>query len=581
MWCIYAGLAGHADYFVFSRDLVTDQDRAPYLTFAQHYLGADISKTDSVWTALRETEFSYFPPRGNYSFWLYQNDEVIGGRTTPEWNVTSAKEGRYTRRTNSQNGNPNMYFDVDNAWMYGNQNAAITIEVIYLDRGRDTWSLYYDAQSAPEKLAGTVHKTDTGQWLTQTFTLTDALFNDRLPGGGDHPGSDFYIASNDSDDYFHRVRVFRDDVAPTPTPASIVTPTPTATPGPIDPTPTPDPIYKLLQEGHRGYSGTEDAWIGTWCAGFNDTDGHRNHGAENILALRANGDPPHESVCSALIRFDLSPIPRGSKIVEAKLTVKGVWRSNYARLYANAFDLRQRWREDQATWFDARNGVPWDQPGAEGPGDRPAIPWDTSYMGSDPAQPNQGWYDIYLTPIVQKWVDHPETNFGVMLRPFANKVEYWLASSEYANANYRPKLEIRYYPPGGIPPTATPTVTPLPTPTPVPDTGVIRGVVFHDRLGTGSPVYNPGIAQVTIRLESQASGKATETATDHRGRYSFINIAPGSYVLREIQPTGWSEAQPADSVLLQVQPNQIYEINFGHQALSERFWMPMIFHPSP
>ncbi len=576
MWCVYAGLAAHADYFVFSRDLVTDPGRAPYLSFAQHYLGAEVTTTDSVWVALRETEFYYYPARGNFSFWLYQNDQVPGGETVPEWNVTTAMEGRYTRRTNIKGGNPNMYFDVDNAWMYRNQSATVTIEVIYLDQGRDTWSLYYDAVDDPEKLAGTVRKTDTGQWLTKTFTLTDAFFSDRLPGGGDHPGSDFYIASNDFDDYIHRVLVSRDDIAPTPTPPPIVTPTATPTPAPGDPLPTPTPTFLRLREGYEGYTGTDDTWIGTWCAGFGETDGDRNHGNETILAVRANGDPPYESVCSALLRFDMSRIPQGSKIVEAKLVVKGVKQSNAARLYVNAFDLYRPWSESQATWFQARNGQPWDQPGADGPGDHPALPLDMGYLAGPAESQHAGWAGIYLTPLVQRWVDKPETNFGLLLRPFANRVEWHIASSEYPTELYRPQLEILYYPPGGIPPTPTPTPTPPPTPTPIPNTGVIQGTVYHDRLSTGSPDYNPGIPDVELRLENQDTGDVQITTTDLRGNYQFINIPPGTYLLKEVQPVGWTKAHPTDTILLPVTPNQTYTFDFGHYALAERFWMPLI-----
>jgi len=577
MWCVYAGLAGHADYFVFSKDLVTDPGRAPWLAFAQHYLGATVDATDSVWTALRETEFNFYPARGNFSFWLYQNDAVPGGETVPEWNVTAAKEGRYTRRTNIQGGNPNMYFDVDNAWMYRNENAVVTIEVIYLDKGRDAWSLYYDARDDAEKLAGTVHKTGTGQWLTKTFILPDAFFSDRLPGGGDHPGSDFYLASDDFDDTFHRVRVLRDDIAATPTPPSIVTVTPTATPGPDAPTPTLAPSYRLLRQGYQGYSGAEDAWIGTWCAGNADTDGDKNHGQEQILAVRANGDPAFQSICNALIRMDTTRIPRGSTIVEAKLVVKGVKQSNAARLYINAFDLSTRWYENQATWFQARNGAPWQQPGAEGPADHPDLPWDMGYLAGPAEGEHNGWASALITPLVQRWVDHPETNFGVILRPFANKVEWWLASSEYPTELYRPQLEILYYPPGEVPATATPTPTLPPTPTPVPGTGVIQGVVYNDRLGTSDPAYNPGISDVQLQLESQETGVITATLSNRRGDYAFINIQPGHYLLRETQPVGWSQAHPADSVLLAIQPDQDIAINFGHFALAQRFWMPMVY----
>ena len=578
MWCVYAGLAGHADYFVFSKGLVTDPGRAPYLEFAQHYLGAEVNTTDSVWVALRETEFNFYPARGNFSFWLTQNDEVTGGKTVPEWHVTAAKEGRYTRRTDRKSGNINMYFDIDNAWMYRNQDATVTIEVIYLDKGRDTWSLYYDATDDAEKLAGTVRKTDTGQWLTQTFTLSDAFFSDRLPGGGDHPGSDFYLASNDFDDTFHRVRVFRDDIAPTPTPPPIITPTPTPTPGPNDPTPTPEPIEITLREGYQGYTGTDDTWIGTWCAGNSETDGDRNHGAEQTLAVRVNNSIPNQSICNALIRFDVSRIPQGSKIVEAKLVLKGVQSGDVARININAFDLYRSWDEYQATWFHARNGVTWDQPGADGPGDHPHLPIDKGFLVGNAQSEHSAWAGIYLTPLVQRWVSQPNTNFGVMLRPFFHKnIEWLIAASEYPVEHYRPKLEIRYYPPDGIPPTPTPTVTPMPTATPIPDTGTLRGAVFHDRLGSGQPAYNPGIPDVQLDLTNQETGDVTTAITDRRGQYHFENIAPGLYVLKEIQPVGWTRAQPADSILLTIDPNQTYTFNFGHQALPERFWMPMVY----
>jgi hypothetical protein len=576
MWCVYAGLASHADYFVFSRDLVTDPHRAPYLEFAQHYLGAEIENTDSVWVALRETEFNFYPARGNYSFWLYQNDDVVGGQTVPQWHVSGTKEGRYTRRTDRSSGNNNMYFDVANAWMYQNQSATVQIEVIYWDQGTDTWSLYYDAADNAEKLAGTVHKHDSGEWLTHTFTLPDARFSDRLPGGGTHAGSDFYLASNDFDDTFHRVRVFRDDVAPTPTPPPIVTATPTPTPGPGAPTPTPEPKYMLLRQGYQGYSGVEDTWIGTWCANNSDTAGNLNHGQEQILAVRANGDPAIQSICSALLRFDTRRIPAGSKIVEAKVIVKGVRQTNAARIYLNAFDLNKPWNENQATWFQAHDGLLWDAEGADGPSDHPDLPWDTAYLGGVAEYEHSAWASAYITPLVQRWVDHPDRNFGMMLRPYANKVEWHLAASNYPIERYRPMLEVRYYLPDEIPPTPTPTPTPPPTATPVPDTGIISGIVFHDRQQSGTPHYNPGIENVRLELINQSTNSIHSVVTNNRGFYQFENIAPDTYILKEIQPIGWTPAQPVDSVLLTVMANQSYTFNFGHQALITQAWLPLV-----
>jgi len=182
MWCVYAGLNAHADYFVFSRGLVTDPERASYLEFANHYLGVELDETDSVWVAMREHETlppefeisDWFPPKGNFGQWLIQNDAAPGGRSVPDWEVTAAKEGRYTRRTSLATGNPSLYFDVDDAWLHQNANAAVTIEIIYLDRGTGSWSLHYDANANADALAGTVQKQDSGQWLTKTFELDDA-----------------------------------------------------------------------------------------------------------------------------------------------------------------------------------------------------------------------------------------------------------------------------------------------------------------------------------------------------------------------------------------------------------------------
>jgi hypothetical protein len=121
----------------------------------------------------------------------------------------------------------------------------------------------------------------------------------------------------------------------------------------------------------------------------------------------------------------------------------------------------------------------------------------------------------------------------------------------------------------------------MPTATPVPDTGILQGAVFHDRLGSGLPTYNPGIPGVKLDLTNQETGDVTTAVTDRRGQYHFENITSGSYLLKEIQPVGWTRAQPADSVLLTIEPNKSYTIHFAHQELPQRFWMPMVYQQTP
>ncbi len=99
-------------------------------------------------------------------------------------------EGRFTRRTDQATGNANMYFDIDDPYVYVGANLA-TITVTYYDQGADRWELHYDSITDNDKLAGTVRKQNTLTWRKQTFELPDAEFANGLPGGGSHSGSDF------------------------------------------------------------------------------------------------------------------------------------------------------------------------------------------------------------------------------------------------------------------------------------------------------------------------------------------------------------------------------------------------------
>ncbi len=604
IWCVYAGLHAHADYFVFSADMVTDPRRRTALDFAARYLGLELEESDSIWVALRETEFGFFPPRGNYEFGLSQNDGVPGGRSKPLWNVTPG-EGRYTRRTDRAGGNPNLYFDVADSWLYQNTTRTITVEVVYLDTGTDTWSLYYDAVENPNQAAGTVRKTNSSRWLTHFFTLSDAYFGNRLPGGGSRPGSDFYLSSNDLDDTFHRVRVFKSGVVPTPTPMPVPTATPTPTP---DPGQTASrPLYLRLREGWNGYNGVEDTWIGgAACSGVTGDVGTTPHGAEERLSLRASGQGgvPDTGVCSALLRFDLTMIPPGSRIIEAHLSIKGIRQSNSARLYFRVFDVHKRWLESQATWYQARNGLPWAAPGATGAADRPAPQLDVGVLsGSLPAF---GWGRVYITPLVQRWVDHPATNNGVLLVSHGNFVQWDVASSEYANTAWRPALEILYFPAGyatptptatptagptatptptpTATPTPTPTSTPTPTPTPTPTTGTVEGWVFHD--ANDNATFDPeeaGLPGAFLEL-IPTGGNLLVVESDERGYFRFDDLPPGIYTLNVQPPDGWEPVGFSGRLSVWVVANHRHRLSLPHRPAatptatpspSRSLWLPM------
>ncbi len=249
MWSIYNALDKHSDHLVLDTDLVKAPDRQDLLQFAAKYLGRTLEDTPGVWVALRETEETWYPQWGNFQFWLYQNDAVPGGKTVPLWRIGSDPEGRYTRRTDQATGNSSMYFNIEDGYVLGGTNH-VTITVRYLDQGHDTWELRYDSVSQIDKVAGVITKQGTGAWQNATFVLSDARFENRLPGGGAYPGSDFRIwCRDDGDEIVHFVEVVSGDrpvptprptLTPWPTPAGTATPAPSPSPGP-SPTPTTPP----------------------------------------------------------------------------------------------------------------------------------------------------------------------------------------------------------------------------------------------------------------------------------------------------------------------------------------------------
>ena len=201
LWSILNGMNKHASYLLIGKQSLQSNDPTVQwaLRLADRYAGVTVDTTPGVWTALRETSSLWFPQRGNYDFWLRQDNNAPGGRTIPQWNVTSYPWGKYTRRTDTASGNTLMAFDVDNAYLFDNPAAApapVTITVIYLDDGTDTWDLQYDAIGDPAKVAGVVQKTGTGRWLEATFALPDARFAGQLAG------YDFRIRARDSGNEF-------------------------------------------------------------------------------------------------------------------------------------------------------------------------------------------------------------------------------------------------------------------------------------------------------------------------------------------------------------------------------------------
>lgn len=92
-----------------------------------------------------------------------------------------------TNRAAPEPGTLYLYMNVDSSYLYDNTDQDVYVTVDYYDAGSGAIVLQYDSVSAPFKDAPSFTYTDTRQWQSHTFKLTDAKFADRANG------SDFRI----------------------------------------------------------------------------------------------------------------------------------------------------------------------------------------------------------------------------------------------------------------------------------------------------------------------------------------------------------------------------------------------------
>ena len=115
--------------------------------------------------------------------------------------------------------------------------------------------------------------------------------------------------------------------------------------------------------------------------------------------------------------------------------------------------------------------------------------------------------------------------------------------------------------PGLIPPGTTPPAGP----------GVVSGLKFNDVNGTGA--YNsgdPGLAGWTIYVDYNNNGvfdSATEPSavTGPGGTYTITGVTPGTWTVREVGQSGWTNSFPATSEIVTVPSNGLVSgVDFGN-----------------
>ncbi len=446
-WAVLNALDKHPAYFVAKWDLLTSATpfEKQIWHFSNRYLGRTIDDTPSVWTIMREPLATWFPQRGNYNFWLYQDTAVSGGATVPLWNVTTDMRGRYARRTDNASNNPYMYFDVDDDYMLGGSNV-VSITVTYLDQGIGTWTLEYDSVESPYTLGMSVQKYNTGEWRTATQVLSGAYFANRQNGGNDLR----LTSGGDDNDTFHKVEVVR--------------------------LTTFEEVGVVLQP-NASYNGVTDTYLSSWSP-------DANYGELPKFAVRPNDE------WAGMIKFDLSGVvPSEAVITEGYLDLYVVSRSNDSNYEdAGVYAARRAWNEAQATWNRATSATYWSVAGANGiPTDRTNTLLDQQRLDAVNV-----WERFNVTDALAQWVSGSQANHGLVIKGGAGSggVNYDFASSENNDLTIRPRLVFTYavaITPPTPTPTNTPTVTPTRTKTPTPTV-----TPTATRTPTVTPTASPG-----------------------------------------------------------------------------------------
>lgn len=122
---------------------------------------------------------------GNFSRHLRQlrpEDTSVGvWATGPEGHPY----GLFARRFDTATGRTAMSFQIaDGFFPSPSDTHGVTLRIVYLDAGRGQWDLVY-ATAAGEKVARKVELTGSGEWRDVRLSLTDAVWDHRLRGGGD------------------------------------------------------------------------------------------------------------------------------------------------------------------------------------------------------------------------------------------------------------------------------------------------------------------------------------------------------------------------------------------------------------
>jgi len=224
--------------------------------------------------------------------------------------------------------------------------------------------------------------------------------------------------------------------SPEPYPVETLSPAPTQTEAlPVQPSPTltkDGDVVRVrelvLQKGLGGYEGVYDTYLDAWSQ-------TTNAGDQSALLVR------QPNVRSALLRYDLSSIPHDAVVREAKLNLWVAESSGQGAMCLQVYMMRRPWQESAATWIEADTGVGWAAGGAGAAG----TDYQLALVDAVTLESPQQWAAFDIAAAVQYWVQHPEANYGLLIKGVGSDgIEYLLSSSQWETRQQRPKILASY-----------------------------------------------------------------------------------------------------------------------------------------
>jgi DNA-binding phage protein len=167
-------------------------------------------------------------------------------------------------------------------------------------------------------------------------------------------------------------------------------------------------------------------------AGLAELSPTANNGSATTLKVDGVDPDPNGGDLYAALRWDLSQIPAGATIQDAKVTLNVTNPSTQAY---GAYDLKKAWSEGQVNWNQAATGSPWQTIGAKGTTDR-----GTKIASVTPTAIAPYTFTIPAA-VVQGWVSTPSTSNGILISHTTNDDGFIFDTREGATP---PKLTVNY-----------------------------------------------------------------------------------------------------------------------------------------